>query len=113
MYREPNLNNKVTRRRETPADTALTITVAADATQFHSVLWIDCGYSATPDSTGTVLVSLGGTTIWQMPITAAGPVSFHFPEGGLHSNDLTLNEQMLITISDPGAQTSYLNAGTM
>ena len=82
------------------ANTAAVVTLAADSEQCHVITSITFGYNATPTS-GSVVVTAGGTTIFSVPVAAAGAGQIHFPYG-LH-NDAALNEAVVVTLAAAGA----------
>lgn len=87
---------------------AAAITFSADTLRPIVLRQIFCGYDGTPQAGATIKVEDGsGTTVWQMPITAAGPFVFTFdpPKTG------TKNTAMIITLSAGGGSvTAYLAA---
>lgn len=53
------------------------ITVSADADQFWAIDWISWSFDAEPTD-GNLKVEIGGVTVWQVDITAAGPGHIEF-----------------------------------
>lgn len=81
------------------ANTAVTQTFAAVVGKSHRLTSLAVSYSAAPTG-GRVTVSDGGTVVFEVDVTAAGPVSVPLPGGGLQG---TANTAMTVTLAAGGA----------
>lgn len=64
----------------TASGTNAVITVAASADDFWVIDWISWSYDGTPIG-GGLTVTIGGVTVYQLDITAAGPGHIEFVRG--------------------------------
>jgi hypothetical protein len=90
------------------ADTAVTITAAAIADQYHVLRQIDVSYAnGTPTAAG-LTVQINSVTVWavDLPLTTGGHVhSFEFP-WGLYTG--VVNQAMTITATDPAEASTVI-----
>lgn len=104
MGAQPPANSTLTRptfNTRAPADnTAAVITLAATTGVVHVVDWITCCYDATPAADKSLLVSIGGATIYELDIIAAGPLHLDF--GGCPFEGAA-GEAIVITLEAAGA----------
>lgn len=92
------------------AATDAVVTLAAAETKFHVLDWVAYSYSASPTG-GALTVTIGGTTVFQVAITAAGPGMFDFSDAPIYT--ITKNQAMVITLaSGGGAVVGKLNTRT-
>lgn len=89
------------RKLDAAANAAATITVAADADQFHALDWVGWSYDATPTG-GKLTVAIGGVTFAEADITSAGPGMLRF-DPPLYNSEQTKSEAMVITLAAAGA----------
>ena len=89
-------------RATSTANSAATITVAADEEQFWAIDWITASYNAgSPD--GTLTVAYGGTTVWEVDIKGEETKHFPFDARPLYDDDSTPKDKALtITLSAGG-----------
>lgn len=99
---------------EDNADNAIaSITLAAAEGVFHVLDRIDAGYGAAPTTTpGLLTVSVNGTVVWRMPITAAGSAPYLFD--GDAKPYTAVNQAMVIALSASGnaGDSGYVNTIT-
>lgn len=81
------------------ANTAVTQTFAAVAAQAHRLTSLVVSYSAAPTG-GRVTVSDGATVVFEVDVTAAGPVMVPLPAGGLKGS---VNTALTVTLAAAGA----------
>lgn len=104
----PYTNAKVTSRHATAAgNTAVVITLAADADEIHAIHGIQVAYSAAPAG-GLISVAIAGSTVFSdYVIGTNGSYEFTQPIYGAK------NEAMVITLAAGGGViTGVLNAQT-
>ncbi len=85
----------------TGADAA--ITVSADAAEIWSLDWVHYSYHLA--GAGKLTISIGGTVVWEVNVTAAGPGFVEFP-GGLYG---IKNQVLLVTLLGVGSKDGKLN----
>ena len=81
------------------AGAAVSITLAADPLIRYILRALNVSYSAAPTG-GRISVTDGGTTVLDMDITAAGPLSIYLGEGGIQG--IGKNRAMVATLAAPG-----------
>lgn len=81
------------------AATAVTQTFAAVTGKSHRLTALAVSYSAAPTA-GRVTISDGATVVFEVDITAAGPLSVPLPQGGLQG---TAGAAMTVTLGAAGA----------
>lgn len=98
MRLTPVSGAKVTSQTNTEAaNTAVVITLAADADETHVLHGIQCSYSATPTG-GGITVSIGGSDVFDFDIVGTEQV-FDFPKPIYGQK----NQAMVITLKAGGA----------
>lgn len=91
-------------------NTAAVITVNAVAGQRHRVLGLWASYNAAPTG-GRLSATDGGVTVFDVDVSAAGPLLVPLPTGGLL---IGVNTQLVITLAAAGAAvTGKLTATTI
>jgi hypothetical protein len=83
------------------ANTAASVSIAADSKEHWVIESVDFSYDATP-SGGSITITSGGTTIYKMAITSAGAYRREF-ENGLKA---TKGEAVVVTLAAGGAGVS-------
>lgn len=84
---------------ETETDAAASIiTIAASPEHFHVIDWIAGSYASTPTN-GLLTVTIGGTLVFQVAITAGGAFHFEF-DRPLYVP--TKNQEVIVTLADGG-----------
>lgn len=91
------------------ANTAAVVNIAADAQEYWVIDSIEWSYDAAPTG-GNLLVTIGGTTVFSVDITAAGPGHFDWSNApryttgtGAGGGKPTLNEAVVVTLAAGGA----------
>ena len=98
MRGTPNLQAPQLHATHAPAAaTAAVITIAAEAEVVHVLDQIEWSYDAAPTG-GRLTVTIGGTTVLDLSITADGPGFIPFPKG-LYG---TVNQAVVITLASGG-----------
>lgn len=90
------------------ANTAAVVTKAAVAAKYHVIRKIFCGYSATPTGGLLTIQDVSGTTVFTVPIPAAGLNTIDFGEKGIRT--AAVNTALIVTLAaGAGAVVGYLN----
>lgn len=85
-------------KKHYPTSGAATVTLAADADNFHAISRIDWSYAAAPTN-GRLTVVAGTTTLLDIDITSGGHGYYDLKFPDLLHNDFTKNEQVVITLA--------------
>ena len=88
-------------KKHYPASGAATVTLAADADNFHAISRIDWSYASTPTN-GNLTVVAGSTTLLDIDITSGGHGYYDLKFPDLLHNDFTKNEAVVITLASAG-----------
>lgn len=86
------------------ANQAVTITIAAVATEKHVLDWVQWSYSAA--GAGSLSITVDGTTVMQLDITAAGPGSLDLSAAPIYG---AINEAVVITLAAVTGAVGKLN----
>lgn len=104
----PELPFDASDRAVSAAGAAVSVTFTADPLCPIVISQIHCGYDATPAAGSTLKIEDGsGTTVWQVPVSAAGPFEFCFEPNKCSA---LKNTALIVTLSaGGGAVLGYLN----
>jgi hypothetical protein len=87
------------------AGAAVSITLAAAASIKHKLAYVVAGYDAVPAAGAYLLITDDSAVVFQIPITAAGPLFIP-----LNIQSAVANKAMVLTLSAPGgAVLGYIN----
>ena len=99
MFTKPNtITTQLNETTSVATNVAAVVTLAADADQTHVLDALYYSYDAAPTG-GLLTVTIGGTTVFEVDVTAGGPDDFEFPNG-LYND--AKNEEMVVTLAAAG-----------
>lgn len=99
-YHDVRYRPTLVHKLDASANGAAAITIAADADEAWILDHVSYSYNAAPTA-GKLTISFGGTTEFELDITAAGPEVLHFGPQGLSAGNR--NEAVVITLAAAGA----------
>ena len=82
------------------ADTAVALSISADALQQWVITRCTFGFSEAPAAGAAATVTIGSTVVWEQDISDAGPHQFDFPDGLM--NGTTIGEAVAIGLAAGG-----------